>query len=115
MEFIKSLIQFFKDVAADPKIPARDKRVILVLLALIISPVDFVPDWIPVYGLLDDFFMIAIVMDYFFNVLDDQTLLSHYPFGMKSYAAIRRTGRTLALFSPSFLMNLIWQYVPSPY
>jgi len=115
MEFFKSLIQFFKDVVGDPKIPARDKRVILVLLILIISPIDFIPDWIPVYGLLDDFFMIAIVMDYFFNVLDDQTLLSHYPFGMKSYAAIRRIGRTLALFSPSFLMNLIWKYVPSPY
>ena len=115
MNFVKSIIQFVKEVADDPKIPNRDKRVILVLLALIISPLDLIPDWIPVYGLIDDFVMIAIVMDYFFNVLDDQIVLSHYPFGMKSYAALRRTGRTLAIFSPSFLMNLIWRYKPLPY
>ncbi len=115
MNFAKSLIEFVKEVARDPKIPSRDKRVILVLLALIISPFDLIPDWIPVYGLLDDFVMIAIVMDYFFNVLDDQMLLSHYPFGMKSFATVRRAGRTLAIFSPSFLMNLIWRYKPLPY
>jgi len=88
LKTLKQLIEFIKNVAKDERIPERDKTILLALLALIISPIDFIPDWIPIFGVLDDFVMIALVLDYFFNHIDQVILLSHYPWGMKSFARI---------------------------
>lgn len=115
MGFFKQLIKFIKDVAEDERIPARDKKVLLALVALVISPFDLIPDWIPIIGLLDDLVLLAIVLDYFFNVLDDQILLSHYPWGMKSFLSVRRAARFVSFLTPVFIKNKIWKYEASPY
>lgn len=113
MTFFRKLIDFVKAVANDERIPPRDKRVILALLALILSPIDLIPDWIPLIGVVDDFVIMAIVLDYFFNVLDDQILLSHYPWGMKSFVTVRRIARFVTVLTPPILKNKIWKYEPS--
>jgi uncharacterized membrane protein YkvA (DUF1232 family) len=115
MNFFKQLIQFIRAVANDERIPARDKKVLLALLALVISPLDFIPDWIPIIGLLDDLVIIAMVLDYFFNVLDDAILLSHYPWGMKSFVSIKRGARMVTFLTPGFIKRKIWKYEASPY
>jgi uncharacterized membrane protein YkvA (DUF1232 family) len=115
MGFFKKLVQFIRAVAEDPRIPDRDKKVLLGLAALVVSPIDLIPDWIPVIGVLDDVIMIAIILDYLFNVLDDQILLSHYPWGMKSYVALRRFSKTVSRLTPQFIKDRIWLYKPSPY
>lgn len=115
MKFFKQLIQFVRAVAEDERIPARDKKVLLGLVALIVSPVDIIPDWIPVIGLLDDTVIIALVLDYLFNVLDEQILLSHYPWGMKSFVKIKQAARFVSLMTPTFVKNRIWAYEGSPY
>ena len=115
MGFFKDLIQFIKEVAGDERIPERDKKVVLAMLALVISPFDLIPDWIPIIGVLDDLVLIALILDYFFNILDQEILLSHYPWGMKSFVRIRRAARIIALLTPGFIKNRIWKYQPSVY
>ena len=102
-------------VARDERIPPRDKRMLLILLALVISPIDFIPDWIPFWGLLDDVLYLALFFDYLFNIIDDGILLSHYPWGMKSFVTIRRPARLIAQLAPSFIRNRLWKYEVSPY
>lgn len=41
-----------------------EKVLIIAALLYLITPVDFVPDWIPVAGLLDDAGIAALVLDY---------------------------------------------------
>lgn len=115
MRKIKELIQFIRDVAGDERIPESDKKKLLILLALIISPFDIIPDWIPIIGVLDDMVILAIVLDYLFNHLDQSILLSHYPWGMKSFARIRRVARMIALVTPSWVKDKIWAYQPPIY
>lgn len=115
MGFISQIIQFVKDVAQDPRIPSRDKKVVLALLALVISPIDIIPDWIPVIGLIDDIVIIAIVLDYFFEVLDQEILLSHFPWGMKSYVRLRKLSRVITHLTPSVVKENIWKFEPTPY
>ncbi|MCB0350373.1 MAG: DUF1232 domain-containing protein [Bdellovibrionales bacterium] len=113
--FFSDLSDFVKKVSADERIPARDKKVIVALVALIISPIDIIPDWIPIIGVLDDLIILAIVLDYLFNVLDQNILLSHYPWGMKSYTWIRRAAKTVTGLTPGFIKKWIWKYKPEPY
>lgn len=111
----KKVIQFVKDVSQDDRIPEQDKKILMVMVALIVSPIDFIPDWIPILGILDDLFIMAIVLDYFFTVLDTQILLTHYPFGMKSFIALRRTARMVSWITPQFIRDRIWKYEPPAY
>ena len=115
LKFFQDFKQFVQDVSTDPRIPQKDKAIIVALLALIISPIDFIPDWIPVIGQLDDLLMIALVIDYFFFVLDHEVLLSHYPWSMKSFTRMRLFAKLLRFIIPKHLKKRLWSYVGSPY
>lgn len=111
----KELIQFVKDVANDDRIPARDKKVLLALLALVLSPIDIIPDWIPVIGVMDDMVIMAIILDYLFNHLDQEILLSHYPWDLKSFTRLRTLAQWVAKLTPEFVKDKIWKFKPSVY
>lgn len=114
-EFFNKLTGFLKGVVNDERIPARDKKVLSALLVLIVSPVDFIPDWIPFFGQLDDMVMIAMVLDYFFSVLDQEILLSHWPWDMKAFARLRSIARAMSWMAPKFIKKQVWKYIGSPY
>lgn len=115
MKFFKDLKDFLVNTANDERIPSRDKKVLLALIALIISPFDLIPDWIPIFGLLDDLVILSIILDYFFSVLDSNLLLSHFPWDMKAFARVRAIARGLQFFVPRFLKRKLWTYVGEPY
>lgn len=115
MKFLSDLKGFLTNVANDQRIPARDKKVLLAMIALLVSPFDIIPDWIPVIGLLDDLIILAFILDYFFTVLDSQVLLSHYPWDMKSFVKLRSVARFFNFLVPNFIKKRLWQYVGEPY
>jgi uncharacterized membrane protein YkvA (DUF1232 family) len=115
MNFLKNLKNFLVHTANDERIPSRDKKVLLALIALLISPIDFIPDWIPFFGILDDVVILSLILDYFFSVLDDTILLSHFPWTMKTFVRLRTFARVMKLFVPKFLKKKLWTYVGSPY
>lgn len=115
MKFLKDLKDFLTETARDPRIPDRDKKLLLAMIALLISPIDLIPDWIPVIGLLDDLIILSLILDYFFSVLDPEVLLSHYPWGMKSFVRLKSITHFTQYFVPKFLKKKLWTYVGSPY
>ncbi len=115
MKSLKELLQFVKNVANDPRIPESDKKILLALIALIVSPVDLIPDWIPILGVMDDMVLMAIVLDYFFNHLDSEILLSHYPWSMKSFLRLKKGARVISIMSPRWVKNYVWKFKPNVY
>lgn len=115
MKFFVDLKNFLTETAKDERIPERDKKILLGLIALLISPIDLIPDWIPVFGLLDDVIVLSIILDYFFSVLDREVLLSHWPWGMKSFVRLKSVTSITQYFVPKFVKKKLWSYVGSPY
>lgn len=115
MSFFTKLKNFITDTAQDERIPERDKKIILALVALIVSPFDLIPDWIPVVGLLDDVFILSIILDYFFDVLDSRILLSHFPWDMKAYTRLKKIAKAMQFLVPGFLKRKLWSYIGDPY
>lgn len=115
MTFFNKLKEFITNTANDERIPARDKKIVLALLALIVSPFDLIPDWIPIIGLFDDLIYISFILDYFFTVLDSRVLLSHFPWDMKAYARLKAIARGVQFLVPNFLKKKLWSYVGDPY
>jgi uncharacterized membrane protein YkvA (DUF1232 family) len=49
-------------LAADPATPRRHRLLLLALSAYLVSPIDLIPDFIPVLGQLDDAIAVLIVL-----------------------------------------------------
>ena len=113
--FFKDLKSFLKDTSQDERIPLKDKRILLALIALVFSPFDIIPDWIPIIGILDDLIIISFVLDYFFTVLDSRILLSHFPWDLRAYTRLKKIATALQIFVPRFIKKRIWSYVGDPY
>jgi hypothetical protein len=109
------MLDFFKGLATDPRIPSRDKKLSLIFIILVISPLDIIPDWFPIVGQLDDLAFIALLGDYYFRILDPEIVLGRWPYGMKSFQRVKRFLEMLSAPLPRFLRDRIWKFKMSPY
>ncbi len=110
---LKKLVSFVQAVATDGRIPEKDRKKLAVMIALIISPVDLIPNWIPVIGLLDDALLISLVLDHVFNHLDHEILMSHFPWKLKRFIQVRRIAQTVAGLIPDWARAQIWKLARS--
>jgi uncharacterized membrane protein YkvA (DUF1232 family) len=115
LKFLNDVKNFLTNTAKDSRIPDRDKKILLAMIALLISPFDIIPDWIPVFGVLDDVIILSVILDYFFSVLDQNILLSHFPWSMKSFVRLKSITHVTQFFVPKIIKKKLWQYVGSPY
>ncbi len=105
--------QFFsciKNVWFDPRIPTRDRWVVAASLFLIVSPVDFIPDVIPIIGVVDDLILISFVLDYFFNRLEDNIILDHFPFNKSKFYFFKNFIGKICQISPQHMLHFLWKY-----
>ena len=76
-----ALPQFVKLVARlsrDPRVPARAKRLAAALAAYAVSPVDLIPDVIPVVGLADDLLAVAVALAVLIEAAPDEVVAEHW-------------------------------------
>jgi len=64
---------------ADPAVPIKTKLALGGVAAYLASPVDLIPDFVPLLGYLDDLILVALVVDGLLNHLDRELLLKHWP------------------------------------
>ncbi len=112
---ITRTIQFLRALAADPRIPARDKAALAGLLAYLANPFDLIPDFIPLAGYLDDLFVAAaLVLDYVFNLIPETVILEHSPWKPERYRAVRRRARFAAALVPKAVRRRLWKAAQAP-
>ena len=54
----------FKRLLRDPRVPRRAKVALVLVVPYLASPVDLIPDFIPVLGQLDDAVLVAAAVGY---------------------------------------------------
>ena len=60
--FIPDCIALFRDLLRDPRVPRSRKWLVGALLAYLATPIDLVPDFIPIAGQLDDAIVVILVL-----------------------------------------------------
>ena len=55
---IKTELAYYRQVARDPRTPWLSKLLIGLAIAYLLSPVDIIPDFIPILGHLDDVILV---------------------------------------------------------
>jgi uncharacterized membrane protein YkvA (DUF1232 family) len=89
----------------DPRVSTLDKALLGAAVAYVVSPINLIPEFIPVLGELDDLFVLVLAIQHLVAGTDPEVLLDHWhgdPEELENLN-IRRALLTAALFFPRSL------------
>lgn len=75
---VPNLLKLLWRLARDPRVPARTKASLVVLMGYIVSPVDLIPDMIPGLGQVDELVIAAFVLDQMLNRVPPEIVRNHW-------------------------------------
>jgi uncharacterized membrane protein YkvA (DUF1232 family) len=90
--FIPDCVVLVRRLLGDPAVPRAGKLLLVGLVAYLASPIDLVPDFIPVAGQLDDALVVALVLRAVLRRSGAAKLREHWPGPERSLAVLLRLG-----------------------
>ena len=69
----------FRRVAADPRTPRRAKWLLVALALYVASPIDPIPDFIPVVGHLDELVIVPLALARIRRLIPPEVWAEHFP------------------------------------
>lgn len=75
---IPNLARLFRGLLGDPRVPLRAKAVLVVGILWIASPIDLIPEFIPIAGPLDDAIVAALVLAYVSRAAGREVVREHW-------------------------------------
>jgi uncharacterized membrane protein YkvA (DUF1232 family) len=75
---LPNLIRLFKDLTKDPRVPRGAKVVLGVAAIWLLSPIDLLPEFLPVLGPLDDAVVAALALRYLIRRAGQEVVREHW-------------------------------------
>lgn len=75
---LPNLIRLFRGLLSDPRVPRSSKVLLLLAVAWFASPIDLVPEFIPVAGPLDDAVVAVLVLRWVLRTAGREALAEHW-------------------------------------
>lgn len=77
--FLPGCVTMARTLRRDPEVPRRAKAALLFGALWVISPIDLIPEFLPVIGPLDDIVVIALVLRYAARQVPVERLVEAWP------------------------------------
>lgn len=78
-EFLPSCVTTARTLRQHPDVPRRAKVALLVAIVWVISPIDLLPEFLPVIGPLDDVVAVALLLRYAARSVPREVILGAWP------------------------------------
>jgi uncharacterized membrane protein YkvA (DUF1232 family) len=75
---LPNIVKLLSRLVRDPRVPRRSKMVVGAALAYVVSPLDLLPEFIPVVGFADDALLVAFALNHLVNVAGEEVVLEHW-------------------------------------
>jgi uncharacterized membrane protein YkvA (DUF1232 family) len=75
---IPAFVRLLGRLARDPRVSKVDKAIVLATIGYIVMPMDFIPDFLPFIGQVDDLYLLALALDRLLNNAGIDLLLEHW-------------------------------------
>lgn len=75
---VPNLVILFRGLVRDPRVPRGTKGLVWFALAWLVSPIDLIPEFIPVLGPLDDAIVASLVLRHVLRRTERSVLLDHW-------------------------------------
>ena len=97
---IPDVVRLISRLVADPVLPRAAKIALGAAVVYLLSPIDLMPDFVPLVGYVDDLLLGAVVLDGLLNWVDRSLVLRYWPGSPAALDTLARTARVLALWVP---------------
>jgi len=88
--FVPDCVVLFKRLLVDPRVEWWRKALLVAVIVYLASPIDLVPDFIPVAGQLDDAILVVIALRVLLRGSGPRLLAEHWPGPRQSLLVILR-------------------------
>ena len=88
--FVPDCVVLVTRLARDPRVPRRRRVLLLGLVAYLASPLDLVPDFVPVAGQLDDAILVGLVLRHVVRTAGEPLIRELWPGPEQSLALVLR-------------------------
>jgi uncharacterized membrane protein YkvA (DUF1232 family) len=78
-EFLPSCVTAARTLRKHPDVPRRAKIALLIAVLWVLSPIDLLPEFLPVIGPLDDVVAVILLLRYAARSIPRETLLGAWP------------------------------------
>ena len=93
---IPNMVVLFRGLLGDPRVSRGSKAWLWFALGWLVSPIDLIPEFLPVVGPLDDAIVAALVLRHVLRRTDRAVLVEHWRGDPSTLYAIIRLGRRQA-------------------
>lgn len=90
LRLLPDLVRLLRRLVADPTLPRGVRVRLVLLLAYLLSPVDLVPDVVPVLGYADDVLVAAVALRSLVRRAGPDALDRHWPGSPEGLRLVRR-------------------------
>lgn len=90
---VPNLLLLFKDLLRDPTVPRGPKVALAIAAVWLASPIDLLPEFLPVIGPLDDAVVAALVLRYLVRRAGPEVVRLHWRGDPRTLDLILRTAR----------------------
>ena len=106
--FLPRLARMIASLMTDRTVPKAAKIALAAVAVYLASPIDLIPDFLPVIGYLDDVLLVAVVLDGLLTYVDRALLLKYWPGDPASLDAFAGVARRVARWVPSKLKSRLF-------
>ncbi|MBA2418261.1 MAG: DUF1232 domain-containing protein [Nocardioidaceae bacterium] len=93
LRLLPDVVRLLSRLARDRSLPLRVRAWLWVLLAYLASPIDVIPDFVPVLGYADDVVLVVIALRFVIRRAGRERVLRHWPGTPDGLAALERLTR----------------------
>lgn len=88
--FVPDCVVLVRRLVGDPRVQRRSRLALGALLLYLVSPIDLVPDFVPVAGQLDDALLVVLVFRWLLRSAGPALVREHWPGQPESLAVVLR-------------------------
>lgn len=104
---IPNLIKLLFRMIKDGRVRLQEKAILLGTLIYVVSPIDFVPDFIPFIGQVDDILLVSLILLRFLEQAGSDVVLQHWSGKQSLLQMVKKTLGMSRLFLPSRVYDTI--------
>ena len=105
--FLPNLLRLLYKLMLDPRVSKTDKAVLAGTILYAITPLDFIPDFIPFIGQVDDIYLVAIAVLRIINRSSEDVVQKHWGGAGNIKGLVTTIANMSRYFLPGRLRNVL--------
>jgi uncharacterized membrane protein YkvA (DUF1232 family) len=104
---LPNLIKLLGRLLEDPRVPRRSKIVVGAVVAYVLSPIDLLPEFIPIAGVLDDLFLVIFALHHLIERAGEEVVVEHWDGPQDILSLVRSVLSTVTDMVPARIRRLL--------